>query len=263
MIGLVRFALLRHRSSATATSAFIFPSSFFCPALPPHFLTCPFCPANPDLKFRDFVPREPPKTIDSPGRFRKMKGMIDASACPSLVHAHAPRRRRPGRSGESRRRSARQRPPQSRPCRRRKAHAPRRPHRRAGSNVGPGRRPTGRAPSQGPGLEVSHAWDCVELGIDDPTDYDCLVLLGWPAGIKPRTGQADRTLLPRRRIAGRAAGDARGNPRLVELRRRSARRAATARPEMPFAGSRALRERPGIIPWFEGVETMIAEGEVY
>ena len=30
-------------------------------------------------------------------------------------------------------------------------------------------------------LEVHHAWDCVELGIDDPTDYDCLVLLGWPA----------------------------------------------------------------------------------
>jgi hypothetical protein len=30
-------------------------------------------------------------------------------------------------------------------------------------------------------LEVYHAWDFLELGIDDPTDYDCLVLLGWPA----------------------------------------------------------------------------------
>ena len=29
-------------------------------------------------------------------------------------------------------------------------HAPRRPHRRTGSHMGPGRRPTGRAPSQGP-----------------------------------------------------------------------------------------------------------------
>src|SRR5580658_293056 len=28
---------------------------------------------------------------------------------------------------------------------------------------------------------VAHAWDWVEVGIDDPGDYDCLVLLGWPA----------------------------------------------------------------------------------
>src|SRR5208283_2463489 len=30
-------------------------------------------------------------------------------------------------------------------------------------------------------LEVHYAWNCVELGIDDPTDYDCIVLLGWPS----------------------------------------------------------------------------------
>ena len=111
-------------------------------------------------------------------------------------------------------------------------------------------------------LEVYHAWDCVELGIDDPTDYDCLVLLGWPAASSRRADQADRTLLPRRRIAGRAAGNARGNPRLVELRRRSAGRAATGRPAMPFAGSRAIGDCLASSRG-RGRGTMIAEGEVY
>jgi type 1 glutamine amidotransferase len=30
-------------------------------------------------------------------------------------------------------------------------------------------------------LEVDRAWDLLELGVDEHSDYDCLVLLGWPA----------------------------------------------------------------------------------
>ena len=125
------------------------------------------------------------------------------------------------------------------------------------------RKPGGRHKSAGlPAIiEVCHAWEWLELGIDDPTDYDCLVLLGWPSASN-RTTQADRASLPRRRDAGRCTGHACRGARLVRFRRRSARRTAARRP--PLCLLEVQRSQTAWHhPLVEGVETMIAEGEVY
>lgn len=36
------------------------------------------------------------------------------------------------------------------------------------------------------GLDCSFAWEDADFGLDDETGYDCVVLLGWPAGAGPR-----------------------------------------------------------------------------
>ena len=113
-----------------------------------------------------------------------------------------------------------------------------------------------------PGLEVYHAWDCVDLGLEDPTDYDCLVLLGWPAA-------SNRQQIKRIELFCRGGGS------LVAVRAMHA--------EVPgwpdFAEEvlggrqpagqqcRLMEVQRSDLAWHhpvvEGVEALIAEGEVY
>ena len=111
-------------------------------------------------------------------------------------------------------------------------------------------------------LEVYHAWDCVELGIDDPTDYDCLVLLGWPAA-------SSRERIKRIELYCRGGGS------LVALRAMHAEIPGWSNfAEEVLGGRQPAGRRCRLLevqrsqnawhhPVVEGVEAMIAEGEVY
>ncbi len=111
-------------------------------------------------------------------------------------------------------------------------------------------------------LEVYYAWDCVEFGIDDPTDYDCLVLLGWPAA-------SSRERIKRIELYCRGGGS------LVALRAMRAEIPGWSNfTEEVFGGRQSAERKCRLLevercesswnhPVVEGVETMIAEGEVY
>ena len=113
-----------------------------------------------------------------------------------------------------------------------------------------------------PSLEVGHAWDFAELGIDDPTDYDCLVLLGWPAASNCQ--QIKRIELY-----------CRGGGSLVALRAMHAEIPGwTNFAEEVLGGRHPAGRRTRLLevqrsetawhhPVVEGIDTMIAEGEVY
>jgi hypothetical protein len=113
-----------------------------------------------------------------------------------------------------------------------------------------------------PSLEVYHAWDCVDLGIDDPADYDCLVLLGWPAASSPQRVK-------------RIELYCRGGGSLVALRTMHAEIPGWSNFSeevlgglQPAAGrARLLEVQRSETAWhhpvLEGLDTMIAEGEVY
>jgi hypothetical protein len=112
------------------------------------------------------------------------------------------------------------------------------------------------------GLEIGDAWDCADLGIEDSTDYDCLVLLGWPAA-------------SRRELLKRIGLYCRGGGSLVALRAMHA-----ALPDWPSFAEEVLggRQLPGKNcrllevnraecawhhPVVQGLGTLIAEGEGY
>ena len=113
-----------------------------------------------------------------------------------------------------------------------------------------------------PDLEVYHAWDCLDLGLDDPTDYDCLVLLGWPAASSPQR-------IKRIELYCRGGGS------LVALRAMHAEIPAWSNfAEEVLGGRQPAGQRCRLWevqrsdsawhhPVLEGVETMIAEGEFY
>ncbi|MGA2258779.1 MAG: ThuA domain-containing protein [Thermoguttaceae bacterium] len=113
-----------------------------------------------------------------------------------------------------------------------------------------------------PNLDVYYAWDCVELGIDDPTDYDCIVLLGWPAA-------------SRRERIKRIELHCRGGGSLVALRAMHAEIPGWSNfTEEVFGGRQPTGRRCRLLeversdsawhhPVVHGVETMIAEGDVY
>ncbi len=123
-------------------------------------------------------------------------------------------------------------------------------------------------------FDVYHAWDFVELGIDDPTHYDCLVLLGWPAADHDHAYMVP-DMAPGRERVKRIERHCRGGGSLVAVRAMHA--------EIPgwpdFAEevlggrqpacrrSRLLEVQRSDTAWHhpvvDGVETMIAEGEVY
>ena len=118
-----------------------------------------------------------------------------------------------------------------------------------------------------PNLDIAYAWEWVELGIDDPADYDCLVLLGWPAAdhehMVPGRERIKRIeLYCRGAAARRAAGRARrsrGWPNFAEE--------VFGGRQPPGQRCRLLEVERSENAWhhpvLEGVETMIAEGEVY
>jgi len=111
-------------------------------------------------------------------------------------------------------------------------------------------------------LEVHHAWDGVELGVDDPTDYDCIVLLGWPAA-------SSRNLVKRIELHCRGGGS------LVALRAMHAEIAGWSNfTEEVFGGRQPAGRKCRLLeversqnawhhPVVQDVETMIAEGDVY
>ena len=111
-------------------------------------------------------------------------------------------------------------------------------------------------------LEVYHAWDCVDLGLEDPADYDCLVLLGWPAA-------TNRQRVKRIELFCRGGGS------LVALRAIHAEIPGWSNfAEEVLGGRQPAGQRCRLLeversdsawhhPVVEGVETMIAEGEVY
>ena len=111
-------------------------------------------------------------------------------------------------------------------------------------------------------LETHYAWDCVDLGIDDPTDYDCLVLLGWP-------GTSSRQRIKRIELFCRGGGS------LVALRAMHAEIPGWSDfAEEVLGGRQPTSQRCRLLevqrsdcawhhPVIKGVETMIAEGDVY
>ncbi|MGO9111468.1 MAG: ThuA domain-containing protein [Thermoguttaceae bacterium] len=111
-------------------------------------------------------------------------------------------------------------------------------------------------------LEVYHAWDCLELGIDDPTDYDCIVLLGWPAASSPQRVK-------------RIELYCRGGGSLVALQAMHAQIPGWSNfAEEVLGGRQAAGRKCRLLevqrsdgawhhPVVQGVETLIAEGEVY
>jgi len=111
-------------------------------------------------------------------------------------------------------------------------------------------------------LEVHHAWDCVDLGIDDPTDYDCIVLLGWPAA-------SSRERIKRIELYCRGGGS------LVALRAMHAEIPGWSNFTEEVFGGRQLDCRECRLleversqsawhhPVVKDVESMIAEGDVY
>ena len=112
------------------------------------------------------------------------------------------------------------------------------------------------------GLEVYYAWDCVDLGLDDPTDFDCLVLLGWPAA-------SSRQRVKRIELYCRGGGS------LVALRSMHAEIPGwSSFTEEVLGGRQPAGRRCRLLevqrsenawhhPLLEGIETIIAEGEVY
>jgi len=111
-------------------------------------------------------------------------------------------------------------------------------------------------------LEVYYAWDFVEIGIDDPADYDCLVLLGWPAA-------SSHELIKRIEFHCRGGGS------LVALRAMQAEIPGWSNFAEEVLGGRQPAGRKCRLlevqrsesgwhhPVVEGVEAMIAEGDVY
>jgi len=111
-------------------------------------------------------------------------------------------------------------------------------------------------------LEVHQAWDCVELGKDEPADYDCLVLLGWPDA-------SSRARIKRIELYCRGGGS------LVALRAMHAEVPGWSNfAEEVLGGRQPAGQRCRLLevqrsntawhhPVVEGVEPMIAEGEVY
>ncbi len=111
-------------------------------------------------------------------------------------------------------------------------------------------------------LEVYYAWDCLELGIDDPVDYDCLVLLGWPAASSCQRVK-------------RIELHCRGGGSLVALRAIHAEIPGWSNfSEEVLGGRQPAGGRCRLLeversqsawhhPLLEGVDAMIAEGEVY
>ena len=237
-----------------------FKASLFGPLLYPLV-----SPGKSGPEFRDFAPRYSSKTIDSPRPISDNEGHDRHVACPSLVHAYVPCRRWPGHGNE-----VQHQPTAAADSRAAvagiaagNAYAPRRPHCRAGSHVGPGRRPTWPSTSAGTrDLDVYHAWDFVELGIDDPTDYDCIVLLGWPAA-------SSRERVKRIELHCRGGGS------LVALRAMHAEipgwsnftEEVLGGRQPPGRRCRLLEVERSETAWHhpvvQGVETMIAEGDVY
>ena len=102
----------------------------------------------------------------------------------------------------------------------------------------------------------------VELGIDDPADYDCLVLLGWPAA-------SSREQIKRIELYCRGGGS------LVALRAMHAEIPGwSSFAEEVLGGRQPAGRRCRLLevqrsesawhhPVVQGMETMIAEGEVY
>ena len=113
-----------------------------------------------------------------------------------------------------------------------------------------------------PRMAVYFAWDCVNLGIDDSVEYDCLVLLGWPAACN------------RQRIK-RIELYCRGGGALVALRAMHAEVPGWSSFAEDVLGGRQRLERQRRLlevqrsetawhhPVLEGVEPMLAEGQVY
>ena len=215
-------------------------------------------------EFRDFAPRESSKTIDSPRPISENEGHDRHFACPSLVHARAPCRRRPGRRDES------QHQPAAAADSRAAAAGIAEETRtlRVGLIAGPeatwdlAAARLAEHLRRDQDLEVYHAWDCVELGIDDPTDYDCLVLLGWPAA-------SSRERIKRIELYCRGGGS------LVALRAMHAEIPGWSNfTEEVLGGRQPLGRKCRLLeversqsawhhPVVRGVETMIAEGDVY
>jgi hypothetical protein len=113
-----------------------------------------------------------------------------------------------------------------------------------------------------PGLEIDRAWDCIDLGIDITADYDCLVLLGWPTA-------------SRRKLLKRIELHCRGGGSLVALRAIHAElpgwtnfaEEVLGGRQLPGTKCRLLEVERSDSAWHHpivaGLETMIAEGEVY
>ena len=214
-------------------------------------------------EFRDFVPPEPSKTIDILRPISENEGHDRHVTCPSLVHAHAAYSRRSGRGGTS----SSQRPAAGKYSASAgdaagSPYASRGPHCRAGGKVGSGRRPSGRVLRRDDSLDVYHAWDCLDLGLDDPCDYDCIVLLGWPDA-------SNRERIKRIELYCRGGGS------LVALRAMQAEIPGWSDfTEEVLGGRQPAGRKCGLLevqqsegawhhPVVQGIETMIAEGEVY
>lgn len=111
-------------------------------------------------------------------------------------------------------------------------------------------------------LEVGRAWDDVDLGLEDAADYDCLVLLGWPAA-------SNRAQVKRIELYCRGGGS------LVALRAMHAEIPGWSSFAEEVLGGRQLPGRKCRLmevqrsdsawhhPVLEGIDSMIAEGEVY
>ncbi len=111
-------------------------------------------------------------------------------------------------------------------------------------------------------LEVNRAWDCAEAGMDDPADYDCLVLLGWPA-------PSSRERVKRIELYCRGGGS------LVAVRATHAEIGGWPNFAEEVLGGRQPAGRNSRLlevercegawhhPVVQNVDTMIAEGDVY
>ena len=111
-------------------------------------------------------------------------------------------------------------------------------------------------------LEVNRAWDCAHLGIEEDAEFDCLVLLGWPAA-------SNREQIKRIELHCRGGGS------LVALRAMHAEIPGWSNfaeevfggRQLPGRNCRLLEVDPSESAWHhpvvEGLDNMIAEGEVY
>jgi hypothetical protein len=111
-------------------------------------------------------------------------------------------------------------------------------------------------------LHIHQAGGCVETGMDEPIDYDCIVLLGWPAA-------SSREQVKRIELHCRGGGS------LVALRAMHAEIPGWSNfTEEVFGGRQLPGRRCRLLeversqtawhhPVVQGIETMIAEGDVY
>ena len=218
-------------------------------------------------EFRDFAPRNSSKTIDSPRPISENEGHDRHFTCPSLVHAHVPCRRRPGRCGESPRQPAPlpvSTPPPS------PASPPKETRTlRVGLIAGPeatwdlAAARVAEHLRRDQGLEVYHAWDCVEFGHRRPDR----LRLPRAAGLAGRIKSAQRVK--------RIELYCRGGGSLVALRAMHAEIPGWSNfAEEVLGGRQPAGRRCRLLeversesawhhPVVEGVEAMIAEGEVY